>query len=738
MNGYNWPMSMPYDTINVHDQTYYKDTAENIDVITIPSDPIAFIPFVSPKGFGEDNELVYLDATSIKKYGNPDYYKYGLSLYLANQFIDGGGSVLGMRLKAKNATHSHIGIVNDIQIVNEVVLNTVVGENNELTYYPYFKRSGENNTELPTYFDGITYTYAYTDAEGVEHPEAVTIDPEAKTGKKITDPETHLERDELVTDIYKINEDNNICSAADNTLLYELLRKDVVNSNLKTVSFDTADKAGDKEKLENAFAGYVSDGAKSIPENLGELVSKVISEGQTETKLVELEKNVTYSIPLFMLYAIPSGPNSYSISLSYDNTMETYAYNNKHPERFYKISTYDGNNEIENRLSFTFSEYVYSNQSMNVEDVILDNCKNIGYVPGRMDLMYKVLDLYVTNTNLYTADGNDHNAIDILFGNPRQNEYNNYRVNGFDEASMFLRFEHGSLGDFASPDDDVRNTAINDAFAAAYGGQITDLIYDEIRFPFLWLLQPCEDVTVADKMFSLADVRESTEVMMYIPETKTYSEARSIKANSYSTYDTSKVFFHTESAIIRDPYTHKRIRMPAVYFDAKAIPRTLTTYGYGTPFAGSKFYWDGFVTNTMLPRTTNNAEYIDNHNSTINTMIEDGNGYAYAVEQITSQLLISQLSEINNAITLRRMCNIALKVAHNKRWTDLSDPEELNSYRESLRNEIDHELSNAYKTLEITVQPESTNGAGNRRLHCVITVSFDSLLKGVSYDIYII
>ena len=752
MNSYKWPASMPYDVINVHDQSYYTDTSENINTVSVPEDPIAFIPFISPSGLGNDNELVYLNSTSIRKYGNPDYYKYGLSLYLANQFISGGGNVLGLRLKAADAMHSHVGLVNNIKIVNEVVVNTVVDSSNNVVYYPYFKKAGDNVTELPRYFEGITYTYAYTDEDGVPQPEAVTIDPEATTGNKVPDELGDGERDQLLSEVYEIR-DLNIYDKTTSTLLYELLRKDVVESSIEKVYFNTPETAGDKDKLEAAFNSYVADGATAIPDNLGEFVTEMVpdedGEGSTATTTyVQLEKDVTYTIPLFMFYALPSGPNSYSSTLTFDDTMENYAVNNNRPERFYKISTYNGNTEIEQKVSFTFSEFVYSAQSMNIEDVILDYCTNIGYIPGKMDVMNKILEMYVTNTSLYTADHNNYNAIDIIFGRSRDGVYNNYRnVNLADASSIALTFQNGSLGSFVSNNKETKDAAIRKAFADAYTGVTTDLIYDEVRYPFRFVFQPCEDYddgvtidrTVSDAIMSLVDIRESTQAVMYIPPSNTYSESRSKKERLYSSYDTSKVFFHVESAMIRDPYTYKRIRMPAVYFDAIAIPRTLTSVGYGTPLAGNNFYWNGFITNTMLPRSTNNQEFIDNHNSYINTMVENGNGYAYAVEQITSQKNTSQLSEINNAITLRRMCNLALIAARNNRWSiDLNDDVEIAAYRTTLENSISAELGGAYSSLSITVERESINGAGSNRLHCVLRVSFNSLLKGVTYDIYII
>ena len=92
-----YPSSMPYDEVNIVDNSVYEDIIVDVNA-GIPTGPIAFIPFISPRGYGEDNKLVYMDATRLSRYGTPNLNKYGLSLYLAARFIQGGGTVLGMRV----------------------------------------------------------------------------------------------------------------------------------------------------------------------------------------------------------------------------------------------------------------------------------------------------------------------------------------------------------------------------------------------------------------------------------------------------------------------------------------------------------------------------------------------------------------------------------------------------------------------------------------------------------------
>lgn len=738
MSRYNWPTSMPYDTMTIHDQTEYIESTSAVDTTTIPSDPIAFIPFVSPRGYGKDEELVYLNSSSITKYGNPDFNKYGLSLYLAKQWIEGNGNVLGMRLKAPDATYAHVGIYADIKLTKDFEFKTEVDTNNKVIFKPYFKPvSGQG--EVTTIAD-IQYVYPYIDEDDTEHELSLELLGEITDSEgnktKVSDKYVVIENYGDVVGKFALATKND-----SNIAVYEMIEKEVIQSTIGTKYYATTEVIGDlpiassKDTLAKQFEKFVSsNGTKNIND-------AVVGESGKLT----LDLDVTYTVPLWMWYSLASGPNDVFTTLEYDTTMETVAETLGHNNRFYKMTTYDGNTEIEPKVSFGLTDYVYSNQSMYIEDVAEDYLNNIGYIPVSLEKMYEILNIYVVKDNV--SNQKDLNSIDFLFGGDKDGYgYTNYVINT--EKSVDLRnrtnFGGGSLGSFASTDETKRETALANAFADAYNGVVTDMIFDEIRYPFSFVLQPCANTSVCKAIAGLCDARESTNAIMYVAPTnknysELYSEARSAKNDSYNddVYNTSKLAWWVETAIIRDPYTHKRIRMPSVYFNAKAIPRLLTTHGYGTPLAGSKFYWDGFVINSLLPKSSNQQEYIENHKVYVNTMIEDGKGIANAVEQITSQHKTSQLSEISNSITLRKMCNIALNIAKNKRWSDLGD-EDIGSYKTDVEKAIINVLGKAYSTLTVTAERETINGAGRNRVHCKITVSFKALLKGVTYDIYVI
>ena len=83
------------------------------------------------------------------------------------------------------------------------------------------------------------------------------------------------------------------------------------------------------------------------------------------------------------------------------------------------------------------------------------------------------------------------------------------------------------------------------------------------------------------------------------------------------------------------------------------------------------------------------------------------------------------------------MVRIALKIANDKRWSDLGD-EEVSSYKKTVEEAIAIALSSCYSRLEVFAERESVNGAGRARIHCKLNVLFKDMLKGVSYEFYIL
>jgi hypothetical protein len=209
----------------------------------------------------------------------------------------------------------------------------------------------------------------------------------------------------------------------------------------------------------------------------------------------------------------------------------------------------------------------------------------------------------------------------------------------------------------------------------------------------------------------------------------------SLRASVYK-YSTFNSAWYTESALVRDPYTGKKTMFPASYFNAYAMAVHCANNGFGIPFAGKYYTWTGFIPGTMTPQTSSLDVLKSEFQNRVNQMFEDGTGIAKPYEQLTTQSLYSQLSELNNVHILKYMIRIALVEAEATRW-DFSNTTEISNYQKSVTDAISLDLAGLYDTVTVTCSQESANGAGASRILAQINVTFKNILKGITYQFFI-
>ena len=336
----------------------------------------------------------------------------------------------------------------------------------------------------------------------------------------------------------------------------------------------------------------------------------------------------------------------------------------------------------------------------------------------------------------------DVNKVDLFFGSNMNTDVyyvdmlSNDAVNL--STSVGIQFKGGSE---TTTKFDFKNDPFGPILADAYNGKITDLIYDHVRYPYQFLFCPSFNSDVMEAVHNLATInRKCTRASYFVcgADTNvpaTYEIARAQKSSMPA--DSWKEDIIPEWARVTDTYTGCKLFMPSVYFSAFAFPRHWNNRR-GKPLAGRmNATWSGFDVGTVTPSSSNTQEYISNHNVGFNTMVEDGIGNAVMYEQITAQGPTSKLSEINNSQILCEMVKIALKLASDNRWSDLG-AEEISNYKTTVEDEIGSALRGCYDTMTVNATRESINGAGRNRILCKIEVRFKDMLKGISYEFYIL
>ena len=750
-----FPSSMPYDDLKIIDQSSYTEETP-VETPYIPDGPIAFIPFISPRGYGEDNKLMYMTGSRLAKYGSPNLKKYGLSLYLANRFVSGGGTVLGMRVTTDNYAHANFIISASLTKQTQCRIETRSTRNSN-KYYPVFYRDLENGEKEYSPFTNI-----------------VIGDPNSTTSVDVNDLNNigYIDKNNTFTYLKDISSTN--IAATGETARYAIeIDLNGVKFHVKfnngdyesDSSIDNSDvditdislKSSDTEyklQIDDALTvKYIKNYAKKNDDNNEakslESIANFAKNGYR--KIASWNGTDTIEIPLFFVSSKGAGEygNAFRARIIPDNSMNSYINTTNGDAFAYKFIDAENGSQLDNNITFTFNdEYLYQNESMGIEDVFERYSNNVVMVKlDSFDDFTNIVNTHLQNKNYYSGDNANKtiNNVDILFGT---NVYNDiYYVNMVPDSSIGsvnLSSDIGIAFEGGAEETDTfsfGNDIYAKALVKAYKGDIDDLIYDEVRFPFQYLFCPSVDSSVVAAVKDLVQNRHITRASFFVKGSTTdvpptYEDAREQLTGELK-LDNWKCDVTSEWARVTDPYMGRKVYMPSVYFTAYTYPRHWINRK-GRPLAGRQnAIWTGFDVGTVTPRSSSTDEYIDNHKAGLNTMCEDGLGNAVLYEQITSQTTQSRLSEINNAQVLCEMAKIALKLASDNRWSDLGD-DEISQFQTTVESAIAGALPNCYDRMEVSAVRESANGAGRNRILCRINVLFKDMLKGVSYEFYIL
>lgn len=331
----------------------------------------------------------------------------------------------------------------------------------------------------------------------------------------------------------------------------------------------------------------------------------------------------------------------------------------------------------------------------------------------------------------------------FYLGNGSNGEFDNIKYTK-NEKNLYGVFEEKVYSNCKYDYNNGKEDPFAKYFVRAYSGDDTyiedgDLIFDEVRMPFRMIFSPSLNSDVNLAIHELINERYSTVAFYGFPtDLEYYSDAREYKMENYAKYNSYKEYFISEHAVTRDSHTHKRLTFPAVYYNAYYVPKHFKS-SKGKQFAGADFEWTDFIPSSIQPHSVNVEEYISNHNSGLNTMIENGKGVANPYEQITAQTPFtnSMLTELSYSICLCEMCYIALDHAREYKWQFI-DSETISMFKEQLLNKYKETLSSWYKDCEVEIVQASDTGAGQNRLLCKIYVTFKNIVKGVTHEFYIL
>ena len=735
-----FPSSMPYDDVTIIDQSGYVEETV-VETPFIPDGPVAYVPFISPRGYGEDNKLQYISGSKLAKFGNPNLKKYGLSLYIAKQVIAAGGTVLGMRVTTDAYTHANFCI------------SAELSKTTKIKYVTRYNSIDGTTTLHPKFVLGTT-EYVFDELIITNPSDITTLSVLNDSNKYVvvnTNSTQSIKINGIATDVVVT-----IATGASPTITLGVItgededKKPIIGSTYTSIIGNALTVKYTKSNVENATKLSSING--SLIEGYASAMENVIDDG----KVIWDGKN-PITIPLFYVAAKGAGAfgNAFKGRITIDQAMNSYATTTGGSGFFYKFIDSDNNAKLDNAISFSFNDdYVYQNESMSIEEAFNKYTENVVMSKvfiNEQDTTYddfiKIVEKYCCDPKNAAHTIKDVNKVDILFGS--NIDSNIYYVDTTSTNAVNLSIATGIA--FAEGDEETKAFRFDSdpyasALAAAFNGETkdsnVDLIYDHVRYPFQFVFCPSANSDVMTAVHNLVTINRKITSAYYfvcgqngtvVPAT--YSDARTAATNVPA--NTYKEFVVPEWARITDPYTNKKTFMPSVYFNAFSIINHWNKRK-GKPLAGRlNATWTGFDVGTVKPASSNTAEYVMNHDVRLNTMVEDGLGNAELYEQISAQTTNSSLSEMNNVQVLHEMVKIALRLAKENRWSDLGD-EDITTYQRLTETAISDSLRGCYERMEVVATRESSNGAGRNRILCKVNVKFKDLFKGVSYEFYIL
>lgn len=165
-----YPEAMPHDRLNIYDQSGYTERIPS----EVVKDPIACIPFISERGVGPDNKFViFNDPGSILSYGTPNIAKYGISMYTIEQYLLGGGSVLGMRLMPEDATHANLVLLAKHKVLEDIPVKDDQGRPLYRTPEGEITTVETGNTAIVKDMLDIKYSVTSINGEDAKTPAAI-------------------------------------------------------------------------------------------------------------------------------------------------------------------------------------------------------------------------------------------------------------------------------------------------------------------------------------------------------------------------------------------------------------------------------------------------------------------------------------------------------------------------------------------------------------------------------------
>lgn len=525
----------------------------------------------------------------------------------------------------------------------------------------------------------------------------------------------------------------------------------IVSALYKT---ETDEESGESKFVVKYHGEYVSsDSADPDADTTGATVTTKVQNAFAAAGSEDPDENGFTKVPLF--YITVSGRGSYGNNIRFRITREE-SYEKDYKIKMYSFEALSSENGISSLATYIGSLVTSAryDDTTFISDIITDKDAGEAYfdvqvdegaveqlysdylevlnknAESGLDVTYPDLDEFDPLFGMTVASAETHDFFEVISDDETDPDVINLN------AAEGVALLGGSDGAFDSPDETLRNKAIEDAYINAFTGELDSTILAPRRTPLDIMLDANYPINVKNAIYELALLRDDcpvifdTGIIFNRYEINTAIREMKFIDNRCA----SKEFQHYQ---IRDPKTKKKVSVTTTYKWATSFATHIKTYGCHIPFVKGYATLTGHVKNSLAPSIEMTATDMElkellyeNRFNYYETTAD--NTFERSVQN-TAQSINSDLLEENNMRTLFEM----KKIIEDDVWNNMynfADADQRADFTATEQAKFASWQGSKVQSFNIKFDMSAWE-AERSILHCYLEVVFRQIYKRVIIEI---
>lgn len=303
------------------------------------------------------------------------------------------------------------------------------------------------------------------------------------------------------------------------------------------------------------------------------------------------------------------------------------------------------------------------------------------------------------------------------------------KLQSFDNTVMLSEGKDGDIEE-GNPN---RATATNDLLVKAYKGLIDTTLTNKKELPIDMIIDANYAPAVKQAIVQLCtEIRDDFIGLLDTGYTANYTQALDYRS-SVLTVNSYMVSIFTQDFIVYDEFTGRDIKVTSPFYLSSKIPSVDVEFGSQYPFVGPRRgSISGYSKMSWNPTDTAKEELYKNQ---INYVEHTPSGTKFN-SQLTSQTIVSALSDINNVRSLLKIKREIETMAEDYQF-EFSDDDTLNSFQYNLNALLKTWVSNrACKSIVGTVY-QSEYDKTQKIARVKVDIVFNSIIERILIDLVV-